>query len=167
MQPTSSSPSPSPSNRGSRRHPHPEHPSSVFPQNPHQLAFPAPFPQSDYRSTDQYNFPTPAFQRQRAVSSYARDTGIVNFPEPQLYRSESSEATFRPLTPNPDQRTNNLRTTSRLSPALPPALPPRNSVASPKSDEKQVTFRSFDPLPTVAYPAFNSACGSRNPSRSE
>ena len=135
----------SPSNRGSRRRPqqpHLEHPpSSDFDQNSYQPLSPTPFPQYESHSTDQYDFPAPTFQRQRAISSYALDEGTVKFPEPQLYRSGSSKATYRPLTPNPDTR-NDIRTPRRPSPALLPALPPRNSVASPKTDDKKVAFRS-------------------------
>ena len=143
----------SPSNRGSRRQPHLEQPhlehspSLDFDQNSYQPLSPTPFPQYDHlpsQSTDQYDFPAPTFQRQRAISSYALDEGTVTFPEPQLYRSGSSKATYRPLTPNPDSR-NDLRTPPRPSPALPPALPPRNSVASTRSDDKKVAFRSSNP----------------------
>lgn len=134
--PTSSSPS----NRGSRRQPYPEHPPSLdFP--------PTPFPQQRDYSTDQYNFPAPTFQRPRAISSYALDSGsTLKFPEPQLYRAESSRATYRPLTPNTDLR-NDLRTSPTPTPSppvLPPALPPRKSVASPITDDKKVAFRSFN-----------------------
>lgn len=132
--PTSSSPS----NRGSRRQPRPEQPPSLdFP--------PAPFPQQQDYSTDQYNFPTPSFQRPRAISSYALESGsTVKFPEPQLYRAGSSKATYRPLTPTTGFR-NDQRTPPRLSPsAPPPAIPPRNLVASPITDDKKVTFMSFN-----------------------
>lgn len=140
MQPTPTSSSPS--NRGSRRRPHPETPPSLdFP--------PAPFPQQLDYSTDQYNFPTPTFQRPRAISSYAQDSGSsLRFPEPQLYRAGTTKATYRPLTPTTDLR-NHRRTSPRpsppaLPPALPPAIPPRNFVASPITDDKKVIFRSFN-----------------------
>lgn len=132
--PTSSSPS----NRGSRRQPHPEHlPSLDFPSTP--------FPQQQDYSTDQYNFPAPSFQRPRAISSYALESeSTVKFPEPQLYRAGSSKATYRPLTPTTGLR-NDRRTPPRLSPPVPPpALPPRNLVASPITDDKKVTFMSFN-----------------------
>jgi hypothetical protein len=143
MQPTPTSSSPS--NRGSRRRPHPENPPSLdFP--------PAPFPQQHDYSTDQYNFPAPTFQRPRAISSYALDSGsTLRFPEPQLYRAGSSKATYnRPLTPTIDLR-NDLRSSPRprpsppaVPPAIPPAIPPRNFVASPITDDKKVAFRSFN-----------------------
>jgi hypothetical protein len=129
----------SPSNRGSRRQLHLEHPSSLdFDQNSYFPLSPTTFPQHDQLApgpTDQYDFPAPTFQRQRAISSYALDSGTVKFPEPQLYRAGSSKATYRPLTPNLDSR-NDLRTRPRPSPPPPPTLPPRNSAASPKTDTK-------------------------------
>lgn len=129
----------SPGNRGSRRQLHLEHPSSLdFDQNSYLPLSPTTFPQHDQlslRPTDQYDFPAPTFQRQRAISSYALDSATVKFPEPQLYRAGSSKAAYRPLTPNLDSR-NDLRTQPRPSPPPPPTLPHRNSTASPKTDTK-------------------------------
>ena len=144
--PTPTSGSPSPSNRGSRQ-PHLEHPPAL--QNPYS---PTLFPRPDYlpaSSTDQYDFSAPPYQRQRAISSYAMDSATLAFPEPQLYRSGSSKATYRP--PNQDFR-NDLQIPPLPSPAFPPALPPRDFVASPQTDVKQVTFRSFNPFTSEPYP---------------
>lgn len=147
MQPKPTPTSSSQSNRGSRRHPHLEHSSAL--QDPYRQASPTAFPQPDHLSTDQYDFPAPPFQRQRAISSYALDSAALAFPEPQLYRSGSSKATYRPLTPTNQDFRNDLRISARpsptLQPALPPAIPPRNFVASPQADDKKVTFRSFNP----------------------
>jgi len=171
MQPMPTSTSPSPSNRSSRRQPHLEHPlTSDFVQDPYRQTSPTPFPQYDYlppNSTDQHDFPTPTFQRQRAISSYALDSGTLTFPEPQLYRASSSKATYRPLTPPNRNFRSDLRTSPRPSPALPPTLPPRKFVASPETDGRQVAFSSFDSLLADAYPAFDSARGSRDPSGSQ
>ncbi|KAH9037804.1 hypothetical protein EDB85DRAFT_1860932 [Lactarius pseudohatsudake] len=136
--PTSTSPPPS--NRGSRRQPHPDPSTFDLVQNPYRQASPTPFPQYDYppRSTDQHDFSAPTFQRQRAISSYALDSGTLKFPEPQLYRASSGKATYRPLTPpNRDYRSD-LRTSS----LTPPALPPRNFVASPEIGDTQVALDS-------------------------
>ncbi|KAH8994939.1 hypothetical protein EDB92DRAFT_1814889 [Lactarius akahatsu] len=130
--PTSTSPPLS--NRGSRRQPHPDPSTFDLVQTPYQQASPTPFPQYDYpppRSTDQHDFSAPTFQRQRAISSYALDSGALKFPEPQLYRASSGKATYRPLTPP-----NRDYSSPRPSPT-PPALPPRNFVASPEIGDTQ------------------------------
>ncbi|KAI9439979.1 hypothetical protein H4582DRAFT_1565649 [Lactarius indigo] len=131
----------SPSNRGSRRQPQPDPPStSDLVQNSYRQASPTPFPQYDYlspSSTNQHDFSPPTFQRQRAISSYALDSGTLKFPEPQLYRASSGKATYRPLTPpNRDYRSDQ-GISPRPSPAPPPALPPRNFIANPEINDAQ------------------------------
>ncbi len=168
----STSPSPLPNNRGSRSQRHPEQPPTS--DNPYRQAPLTPFPQYDHlvprpvnqHDFPQHDFPTPTFQRQRAVSSYELDSGTVMFPEPQLYRAGSAKAIYRPLTPTNQDVRNNLGRPPRLSPALPPALPLRNSVASPKPD-RQVASKSFTYLAVDPYPTFDSALGFKDLSRSQ
>ncbi|KAH9063839.1 hypothetical protein EDB87DRAFT_1829598 [Lactarius vividus] len=148
------------SNRGSRRQPHPDPSTFDLVQNSYQQASPTPFPQYDYppHSTDQHDFSAPTFHRQRAISSYALDSGTLKFPEPQLYRASSGKATYRPLTPpNPDYRID-LQTSPRPPP---PALPPRNFVASPEiGDTQPLTQHVVPETPLdISKPSLDSPAG--------
>jgi hypothetical protein len=121
--------------------------SPTFSQSPSThppLSFPTPFSTAQYDFPSQSTHPTylpspspPNWQRPRATSSYALESGTLAFPEPQLHRATSTRAASRPppLPPRSPRQETDLRTSSAPS--------HRNSNTGLKTQGAEVALRIY------------------------